>query len=68
MLDVIKVANESDVTVSTTETTKGVPDQDTVSLTLEGAVSMPFTVSTIDSVCYLSCVTRKYFFKISYQI
>ena len=49
----IKVANDTDVTVTRTETTKGVPDQDTVSLTMEGAVSMPFVVSTTDSVSYL---------------
>ena len=44
------MANDSDVTVSRNETTKGVPDQDTVSLTMEGAVSIPFVVSTTDSV------------------
>ena len=55
MIDVIKVVNDSDVTVSTTETTKGVPDLDTVSLTLEGTVSRPFTLSilTADSVSNL---------------
>ena len=52
LLDVMKVANDSDVTVSRSETTKGVPEQDTVSLTMEGAVSMPFVVSTTDSVSY----------------
>ena len=47
------MVNDSGVTVSTKETTKVVSDQDTVSLTMEGAVSMPFVVSTTDSVSYL---------------
>ena len=41
------------MTVKRNETTKGEPDQDTVSLTMEGAISMPFVVSTTDSVSYL---------------
>ena len=47
------MANDLDVTVTRNETTKGVPDQDTVSLTMEEAVSMPFVVSTTDSVSCL---------------
>ena len=47
------MVNDLDVTVSRNETTKGVPDQDTVYLTMEGAVSMPFVVSTTDSASCL---------------
>ena len=47
MLDVVKVMNDSDVTVTATETTKGVFDMDTLSLTIEGTPSPPLTVSTL---------------------
>ena len=47
MLDVVKVMNDSDVTVTATETTKGVSDMDTLSLTLEGTPSPPLTLSTL---------------------
>ena len=49
MIDVIKEMNDSDVTVSATETTKGVPDMDTISLTIEGTSSPPFTLSSLTS-------------------
>ena len=47
MIDVIKVMNDSDVTVTATETTKGVSDMDTLSLTIEGTPSPPLTLSTL---------------------
>ena len=56
MIDVIKVVNDSDVRVSATETTKGVPDRDTVSLTMEGAVSHPFSLSTLTANSVSYCI------------
>ena len=49
MFDVVKVANDSDVTVTVTQTTRGVSDMDTLSLTLEGTPSPPLTLSTLTS-------------------
>ena len=47
------MVNGSDVTVIAIETTQNVPNQDTVSLTMQRAVSIPFVVATTDSVSYL---------------
>ena len=35
--------------VSVTENTRGSPDRDTVALMLEGAVSLPFSVASLDA-------------------
>ena len=35
--------------VSVTENTRGSPDRDTVALMMEGAVSLPFSVASLDT-------------------
>jgi len=48
-IQVVKVVNSSDVTYTVTEDTRGEPDLDTISLSLEGVVSKPFSVASVDA-------------------
>ena len=48
-IEVVAVYDNPTPAVSRTENTKGSPDMNTVALELEGAVSMPFSLATLDA-------------------
>ena len=48
-IEVVAVADGPTPRVSVTENTRGSPDSDMVALTLDGSVSLPFSVATLNA-------------------
>ncbi|KAH3704529.1 hypothetical protein DPMN_079585 [Dreissena polymorpha] len=49
-ISLMQVLNGSDITYTVTEDIKGQPDLDTVSLTIGGSVSLPFSASSLSQI------------------